>query len=69
MTVVNTMKWVSPIVITQKKYGISRLQADFKPLYETHKKEPYSLPFLNEILDAMACYEMYSVCDGFSPLF
>lgn len=42
---------------------------DFKPLNEKTQKDPYPLPFIDEILDSLAIFEKYSVCDGFSRYF
>ena len=69
ITPIDTAKWVSPIVVTPKKDGRWRVCVDFKPLNTTTKKDPYPLPFLDEILDTVAGYERYSVCDGFSGYF
>ncbi len=66
---VQTAEWVSPVVVTPKKDGRWRICIDFKPLNAATKKDPYPLPFLDEILDAVARYERYSVCDGFSGYF
>ena len=41
----------------------------FEPLNAATKKDPYPLPFIDEILDTVAGYERYSVCDGFSGYF
>ena len=66
---VDTADWVSPVVVTPKKDGRWRVCVDFKPLNAATKKDPYPLPFLDEILDAVAGYERYSVCDGFFGYF
>ena len=66
---IDTTEWVSPVVVTPKKDGRWRVCVDFKPLNATTKKDPYPLPFLDEILDTMAGYERYSVCDGFFGYF
>lgn len=66
---VDTTEWVSPVVVMPKKDGKWRVCVDFKPLNNATKKDPYPLPFIDEILDAVARYEHYSVCDGFSGYF
>lgn len=66
---VDTAEWVSPVVVTPKKDGRWRVCVDFKPLNAVTKKDPYPLPFIDEILDGVAGYERYSVCDGFSGYF
>ena len=42
---------------------------DFKPLNAATKKDPYPLPFIDEILDLVAGHERYNVCDGFFGYF
>ena len=64
-----TAEWVSPVVVAPKKDRIWRVCIDFKPLNVSTKKDPYLLPFVDQILDSMAGYERYSVCDGFSGYF
>ena len=66
---VKTAEWVSPIVVIPKKDGRWRICVDFKPLNAVTKKDPYPLPFIDQILDSVAGYERYSVCDGFSGYF
>ena len=42
---------------------------NFKPLNATTKKDPYLLPFIDQILDLVLGHECYRVCDGFSGYF
>lgn len=65
---VDTDEWVSPVVVTPKKDGKWRVCVDFKPLNAVTKKDPYPLPFIDEILDAVEGYERYSY-EGFSGYF
>ena len=69
ITPIDTVEWVSPVVVTPKKDGRWRVCVDFKPLNAATKKDPYPLPFIDQILDLVACYEQYSVCNGFSGYF
>jgi hypothetical protein len=39
---------------------------DFKTLNVATKKDPYPLPFTNEILNTIIGYEAYSFLDGYS---
>lgn len=57
------------MVVTPKKDGQWRICVDFNPLNAATKKGPYPLPFINDILDSMVCFERYSVCDGFLGYF
>jgi hypothetical protein len=58
--------WLSPIVVIPKKNGKLRICVDFRRLNKATKKDPYLLPFTNEVLDSVARHEMYSFLDGFS---
>ncbi|MCO5552989.1 hypothetical protein L7F22_006509 [Adiantum nelumboides] len=62
-------EWVSPVVVTPKKDGRWRVCVDFKPLNAATKKDPYPLPFIDQILDSVAGHERYNVCDGYSGYF
>ena len=66
---VETLEWVSPMVVTRKKDGRWRVCVYFKPLNAATKKDPYPLPFIDQILDSLASYKRYIVCDGFSGYF
>ncbi|MCO5595237.1 hypothetical protein L7F22_049276 [Adiantum nelumboides] len=66
---VSTADWVSPVVVTPKKDGKWRVFVDYKPLNTAMKRDPYPLPFIDDILDSVAGHERYSVCDGFSGYF
>jgi len=57
---------VSPIVIIPKKNGKLRIYIDFRKLNVTTKKDPYPLPFTEEMLNKIAGYEAYSFLDGYS---
>ncbi len=58
--------WLSPIVVIPKKNGKLRICIDFKKLNATTKKDPYPLPFTNEVLNTIVGYEAYSFLDGCS---
>jgi hypothetical protein len=62
---VEEASWVSPIVIVPKKNGKLRICVDFRKLNAATKKNPYSLPFTNEVLDAVIGYALYTFLDGF----
>jgi hypothetical protein len=48
---VETTKWVSPIVLALKKNGKLRVCVNYKVLKKVTKKDQYSLPFCEEILE------------------
>ncbi|MCO5547786.1 hypothetical protein L7F22_001238 [Adiantum nelumboides] len=66
---VDNVKWVSLVVVTPKKDGRWRFYIDYKPLNTMTKKDPYPLPFIDQLLDAVVGFERYSVCDGYSGYF
>jgi hypothetical protein len=49
-----------------KKNGNLGICIDFKKLNGTTKKDPYPLPFINEIRNTIIGYEAYSFLDGYS---
>ncbi len=52
--------WLSPIVVIPKKNGKLKICIDFKKLNVATKKDPYPLPFINEMLNTIVGYETYS---------
>jgi hypothetical protein len=57
--------WLSPIVTIPKKNGKLRICIDFRKLNVATKKDPYPLPFIDEMLNIVARYEAYSFLDGY----
>jgi hypothetical protein len=49
-----------------KKNGKLRIYIDFKKLNVATKKDPYPLPFIDEVLNTKTRYEAYSFLDGYS---
>ncbi|MCO5598370.1 hypothetical protein L7F22_052465 [Adiantum nelumboides] len=66
---VEDSEWVSPVVVTPKKNGKWRVCVDYKPLNAATKRDHFPLPFQDEILNEVAGYEGYTVCDGYSGYF
>jgi len=58
--------WLSPIVVIPKKNGKLKIYIDFKKLNATTKKDPYPLPFVDEVLNTIAKYETHSFLNGHS---
>jgi len=58
--------WLSPIVIVPKKNGKLKICIDCKKLNVATKKDPYPLPFTDEMLNIVVGYEAYSFLDGYS---
>jgi hypothetical protein len=48
-----------------KKNGKLRICVDFRKLNAITKKDPYPLPFTNEVINAIAGHEVYTFLDGF----
>ena len=57
--------WLSPIVVVPKKNGKLRICVDFRCLNASIKKDPYLLPFTDEVLDTVIGYAAYSFIDCF----
>jgi hypothetical protein len=58
--------WLSPIVVVPKNNGKLKIYIDFKELNVATKKDPYPLPFIDEVLNTIARYEAYSFLNGYS---
>jgi len=58
--------WLSPIVVVPKKNGKLKIYINFRKLNIATKKDLYPLPFITEVLNIVARYEVYSFLDGYS---
>jgi hypothetical protein len=58
--------WLSPITVIPPKNGKLKVCIDFKKLNATTKKDPYPLPFIDEVLNTIVGYEAYSFLGGYS---
>jgi hypothetical protein len=63
---VEEVTWLSPIAVVPKKNGKLKICIDFKKLNVATKKDPYPLPFIDEVLNTIVGYEAYSFLDGYS---
>jgi hypothetical protein len=63
---VEEVTWFLPIVIVSNKNGKLKICIDFRKLNAATKKDPYPLPFTDEVLNTIAGYETYSFLDGYS---
>jgi hypothetical protein len=57
--------WLSPIMVIPKKNGKLVIYGDFRKLDVTTKKDPFPLPFIDEVLNTMAGCEAFSFLDGY----
>ncbi len=62
---IENVTWLSPIVVVPKKNGKLKICVDFKTLNATIKKDPYLLPFSNEVINIVTKHEIYTFLDGF----
>jgi hypothetical protein len=53
-------------MVVPKKNGKLRIYVDFKLFNKVTKKDPYPLPFSDEVLNIIVGYETYSFLDGYS---
>jgi hypothetical protein len=58
--------WLLPIVVVPKKNGKLCICVNFRILNATMKKDPYPLPFTEEVLDMVDGHKVYSFLDGLS---
>jgi hypothetical protein len=58
--------WLSPIVVVPKKNGKMRICVYFKKFTAATKKDPYSLPFMDEVINTIVRHKVYTFLDGFS---
>jgi hypothetical protein len=63
---IEEVTWLSPIIVIPKKNVKLRIYINFKKLNAATKKDPYPLPFTNEVLNTITWYEIYSFLDGYS---
>jgi hypothetical protein len=57
--------WLSPILVVLKKNMKFRICVDFQKLNVAMKKDPYPLPFMEEVSDMVPRHEVYSILDDF----
>jgi hypothetical protein len=57
---------LSPIVVVPKKNGKLRICINFKKLNVATKKDPYSLPFIDEVLNIVLGYMAFFFKDEYS---
>jgi hypothetical protein len=57
--------WLSPIMVVLKKKGKFKICVDYKKLNVAPKKDPYPLPFINQVLNTIARHDAYSFLDGY----
>ncbi|KAL3680008.1 hypothetical protein R1sor_022964 [Riccia sorocarpa] len=63
---VKEYEWLSSVVIVPKKNGKLRVCVDYRKLNEHTVKDPYPIPFIDDILDKVAGKDAYTFMDGYS---
>jgi hypothetical protein len=53
-------------VVVPKKNGKLKICVDYKKLNAATKKDPYPLPFTDEVMNTIARHKVYAFLDGFS---
>ena len=56
---------VSPIIINPKNNGKIRVCVDYRKLNVAIISDPFPLPFIDALLDAMAGHQIYKFLDAF----
>ncbi len=62
---VEEITWLWPIIVVPKKNGKLKIYVDFRKLNVAMKKDPYSLPFIDEVINIVLRHEVYTFLDGF----
>jgi hypothetical protein len=57
--------WLSSKVLMPKKNEKLRMCVDFKKLNVATKKDPYPLPFIDEVINLVVRHKVYTFLDGF----
>ena len=55
--------WASPIVLVQKKDGLTRFCVDYWKINEVTRKDAYPIPRIDETLDTLAGATLFSTLD------
>jgi hypothetical protein len=58
-------KWISPMVVQDKKTGEIRICVDIRKLNDAYLHDTFPTPFTDEVLDNVGGQEVYSFTDGF----
>jgi hypothetical protein len=56
--------WLCQTMVVPQKNGM-KICVDFKKLNMATKKDPYLLPFRNEVINTIVGHEVYTFLDGF----
>jgi hypothetical protein len=59
-------KWISPMVVQEKKQGGIRICVDLRNLNDARLHDPFPTPFMDEVFDNIGGHKVYSFIDVFS---
>ncbi|KAL2248305.1 UNVERIFIED_CONTAM: Transposon Ty3-G Gag-Pol polyprotein [Sesamum indicum] len=62
---VHYTEWLSNVVVVPKASGKWRMCTDFTDLNKTCPKDPYPLPRIDQLVDATAGFELFSMMDAY----
>jgi len=62
---VKESKWISPMVVHDKKQGGIRICIDLRKLSDACLHDPFPTPFTDELLENVGGHGAYSFTDGF----
>ena len=57
--------WISPMVVQDKKTCEVQICVDLMKLSDACMHDPFSAPFIDEVLEGVGSQEMYSLMDDF----
>ena len=63
---VEESKWISPMVVQEKKQGGISICLDLRKLNDSYLHDPFPTPFTDEFLENLGGQKTYSFTDGFS---
>jgi hypothetical protein len=63
---ISDSQWVSPLVVVPKKNGKWRICVDYREINKETLRDHFPLPFIDQVLDALARKRYFSFLDGFS---
>lgn len=58
--------WLSPVAVAPNKNWKIRVCVDYWQLNKVTKKDPYPIPFVQDLLEMVGGQEVYSFTDGFN---
>ena len=62
---VKEFEWISPMVVQDKKTSEVHTCVDLRKLNDAYLHDPFSTPFMDEVLDSVVGKYVYSFTDGF----